>query len=157
MYVFDTNVFIIISRNYFKDSFKTFWDKFDNYLDEEKIISVREVKLELESYQGERFDYKKWCKERESIFQIPSNEEIEFVKEIFGVRRFQELISRKAMLKGTPVADPFVIAKAKIKNYVVVTQEEYKPNAAKIPNVCQHFKIGCIGLEEFLKIEKWQF
>ncbi|MGE3063529.1 MAG: PIN domain-containing protein [bacterium] len=157
MYVFDTSVFIVISRSYFKDSFRTFWDRFDNYLDDEKIISVREVKLELESYQGEKFNYIKWCRERESIFQVPTSEEAEFVREIFKINRFSELISRKSVLKGTPVADPFVIAKAKIKKFVVVTQEEYKPNAAKIPNVCKHFEIDCIGLEDFLKNEKWQF
>jgi hypothetical protein len=35
--------------------------------------------------------------------------------------------------------------------------ELLKPNAAKIPNICKHFKIPCMTLEEFMEAEGWQF
>jgi hypothetical protein len=35
--------------------------------------------------------------------------------------------------------------------------EEFKPNGAKIPNICDHFGIGCLSLEEFMEREGWQF
>ena len=38
---------------------------------------------------------------------------------------------------GTPVADPFIIAKAKANGLSVVTQEVYRENAHKIPNICR--------------------
>ncbi len=43
-----------------------------------------------------------------------------------------------------------IIACAKIQGGTVVTEEQLKPNAAKIPNVCEHFKIPCINLETFM-------
>ncbi len=54
-------------------------------------------------------------------------------------------------------ADPFIIAKARIEDAVVVTQEEFKENGVKIPNICNHFHISCLDLEGFLKSEAWIF
>jgi hypothetical protein len=56
------------------------------------------------------------------------------------------------------VADPFVVAAAATKEEgVVVTQERFRENAAKIPNVCRHFGVGCIDLEEFMANQNWNF
>jgi len=73
------------------------------------------------------------------------------------VQHFQAMIRKKERLKGKPVADPFVIAKAKISGVWVVTQEKLKENAAQIPNVCKHFEIPCINLEGFMEKENWTF
>jgi hypothetical protein len=35
--------------------------------------------------------------------------------------------------------------------------EKLKPNAAKIPNICKHFGVPCMTLEEFMGAEDWQF
>ena len=72
-------------------------------------------------------------------------------------RNFRSMISKQSILKGTPVADPFVIAAAYIRNGQVVTQEGRKPNAAKIPNVCAHFDIKCLNLEGLMEKEGWTF
>jgi len=64
------------------------------------------------------------------------------------------LISQKSMLQGTPVADPFVI---KVMSGKVVTQEIFKPYAAKIPNVCMHFDIPFTNLQGFMETEGWIF
>jgi hypothetical protein len=77
--------------------------------------------------------------------------------QIFKVKHFQALIGEKQRLKGTPVADAFVIACARRYGGTVVTEERLKPNAAKIPNVCDHFKIGCISLEGFMQQQAWKF
>jgi hypothetical protein len=50
-----------------------------------------------------------------------------------------------------------VIAKAKVVGGCVVTQEKKKPQAAKIPNVCEHFGIHCVNLEGFMEQENWTF
>ena len=54
-------------------------------------------------------------------------------------------------------ADPFVIARAAITRSTVVTMEQFKDNAAKIPNICRHFNVRCITLEEFMQAEGWTF
>jgi len=80
-----------------------------------------------------------------------------FVSKIFSVRHFQYLVGQKQTLKGTPVADPFLIASAKVRKGCVVTGEKKKPNAAKIPNVCEYFGIDCTNLEGFMEREGWSF
>jgi len=83
--------------------------------------------------------------------------EAAFVSKIFSVPHFAQLISAKAQMTGQPVADPFLIAAAHECGGTVVTQERLKPNAAKIPNVCQHFGISCMNFEGFLKAEGYSF
>ena len=73
------------------------------------------------------------------------------------MRHFQSMIRRQERLQGKPVADPFVIARAKVSGAWVVTQEKNIENAAKIPNVCDHFGISCINLEGFMEKENWTF
>lgn len=79
------------------------------------------------------------------------------MRQILAIRHFQTLIGGKELLKGTPVADPFVIAAARIKKGSVVTQEKRKPNAAKVPNICDHFQIPCVDLGEFMEQQGWSF
>lgn len=68
------------------------------------------------------------------------------------------MIRRRELLQGGSVADPFVVARAKcLGDGCVVTTEKYSPNAAKIPNVCEHFGVDCTNLEEFMEREKWRF
>lgn len=80
-----------------------------------------------------------------------------FVSEIFKVSHFQQLISAAAQLKGKPVADPFLVASAKVNAAVLVTEEQFKPNAAKIPNVCEHFSVKYMNLEQMMEAENLQF
>lgn len=70
---------------------------------------------------------------------------------------FQQNIERQKILKGGKNADPFLIARAKILNIPVVTMEKYKEHAVKIPNICEHFGIECLHLEDFMEKENWQF
>ena len=80
-----------------------------------------------------------------------------FVNSIFQIPHFQYLVSAKQRLKGNPVADPFVIAAARIKEGCVVTEEDKKKNSARIPNICDHFNIPCTNVEGFMEMENWKF
>ncbi len=122
----------------------------------DKLYSIREARNELEAY-NEVEHLETWIKENTKIFRTPTPDELEFVAEIFKIKHFRALIGRKALLKGTPVADPFLIAAAAMSGDVVVTQERLKPNGAKVPNVCLHFNIECVDLERFMEIEDWSF
>ena len=98
-----------------------------------------------------------WVRQQRAMFVIPGAEETEFVRKIFEVRHFQALVRETQRLKGQPVADPFVIACAFVRNGTVVTEEERKPNAAKIPNVCDHFRVRWTNVEGFLSENQWRF
>lgn len=153
MYVFDTNsleaLFAIP-----KKIFPSMWDQYDALIGDGKIISVKEAAKEIERKDGLLAE---WAKNHKKIFAAPTAEEAVFVGEIFKVRNFQHSLEQKKQLKGGPHADPFLIAKAKILNWTVVTEEKLKPTAAKIPNICNHFKVKCKNLEEFMEQEGWKF
>ena len=154
-YVFDTNSFIVISH-YYPQQFPSFWDKFNQAVEVEKIISVREVFRELDQ-EASAPHLSDWIKRHKNIFMIPSAAATQFVSTIFSVSHFQTLVSEKSRLAGRPCADPFIIAWAKVIKGCVVTEEKEKPNAAKIPNVCQHFGVDCTNLQGFMERENWTF
>lgn len=154
IYVFDSNVLISLFRNYYRGRFPSLWQKFDVYVVSGQIVSVREVLNEI----GSRDDQlSEWAKQNREVFSQPSSEELAFIAEIFKVNHFQMLVRSEERLKGKPVADPFVIAKAKIIQGCVVTDEILKPNAAKIPNVCNHFGVAHLNFEGFMEKENWTF
>jgi hypothetical protein len=155
-YVFDT-VSLRVIGNYYPNQFPSFWAKFDALVTAGEIISVREALSEIQFQAKSAPHIYRWAKQHRSIFLPPTADEAHFVAKIFAVKHFQSLISEKQRLRGSPVADPFLIASAKIRSACVVTEEEKKPNAAKIPNVCDHFGIDCINVEKFLEREGWQF
>ncbi len=156
IYVFD-NSSLSNLKHFFPEVFKSVWIGLDDLIASDQLISTKEVWRELQNGNptGHVND---WLKQRKHIFSTPTNEELRFVAEIFRIRHFQTLIGEKQRLKGTPVADPFVIACAKARaNGVVVTDESRKQNAARIPNVCEHFGIPCINLREFMQQQNWKF
>ena len=154
-FVFDTSSFRIL-RHYYPNRFPSVWAGLEDLVVAGQLISTREVFNELENFDDPG-PLLAWAKDHKDIFATPTNEETEFVARIFQVPHFQALIAQKAILTGRPVADPFVVAAAGVKAGTVVTQERFKQNAAKIPNVCQHFGVPCIDLEEFMTTQGWNF
>ena len=154
-YVFDTSSFSVIG-NYYPEQFPTFWEKFDQAATAGTIISVREVRRELDFYVPYPH-LSDWVKDHGDIFSPPIPAETQFVQEIFSVRHFQMLVSEKDRLAGNLGADPFVIARAKVINGCVITEETRRPHAARIPNVCDHFEVDCTNLQEFMEREGWTF
>lgn len=156
VYIFDSSPFIVLFRHFYPSRFPSLWEKFESMIEDEKIISVREVANEINSY-GNEDRLIEWARNHKELFLKPNREELLFVTEIFKVEHFQTLIRKKERLQGKPVADPFIISKAKILKCTVVTQEQWKENSAKLPNVCEYFEIECIDLENFMENEDWTF
>ena len=154
-YVFDTSSFIVLGH-YFPERFPSFWEHFDAAVSDQQILSTREVLRELDS-QNSRAHLREWIGRNREIFTTPTPAETKFVSRIFAVGHFRQLVTVKQRLKGTPVADPFVIAAAAIRNACVVTEETRRENAARIPNVCEHFSIEWKSLEGFMAAERWRF
>ena len=121
-YVFDSDSLINLFTHYYSERFPTLWKKFDALVSGGKLISVREVFNEIVSRED---TLAIWAKKQKNILFLESTtEELKFVGEIFQVRHFQAMICKQERLKGKPVADPFVIARAKILRACVVTQEK---------------------------------
>jgi hypothetical protein len=155
MYVFDTNVFITLGY-YYPKRFPTIWTKIDELADENELISVREVRRELDRNCSSD-DMNEWIERYRRIFVIASNEECAIVASIFRNRQYCGLVRRKNILKGLPVADPFIIAAAKTRNGIVVTEESAAIKGARIPAVCDKFNVECTNLEGFLEQQDLKF
>lgn len=155
IYVFDTSPLSELFKSFYRSRFPTLWQHFDEIVSEGRLVSTREVMREVED--GPIEAARTWCDDNKEIFTTPNAAEAEFIGRIYAVRRFQQNIEQRKMLRGGRNADPFVIARAAICEGTVVTLEKEKPNAAKIPNICTHFKLPCLSLEEFMEAENWQF
>lgn len=153
-YVFDTGPFVSLFRNFYPSTFITLWENFDALIENGEIISTREVFREIE---GQDDDLLTWAKNHKQIFATPTPQEGEFVAGVYAVAHFQSNIEQQKILKGGKNADPFVVAKAAVEGLHVVTLEKLKPNAAKVPNICKHFDLPCLSLENFMQKEGWKF
>ena len=155
-YIFDNNTLTGIFRHYYRESFSSFWTLFDKMVSDGNILSVREVHNEIKKLTR-KDDLEIWAKSNSSFFHDPTSEELQFITQIYSVPHFSNSISQQKLLKGGPFADPFIIAKAYVENATVVSEEKLRLNAAKIPNICEHFKIPCINFQLFLKQNNWSF
>ncbi len=154
IYVFDTSSFIVL-ENFYPETFPTFWEHVDELVESGRLISVSEVYKEIQNVVAADHLIA-WTDGHMHIFQPPMTQEMA-VADIFAIAHFQQLISEKQRVKGSPVADPWVIARARVLNGCVVTEETLKPHAAKIPNVCQHFTVDCTNLQGALTREGWRY
>lgn len=164
VYIFDSSPLIHLFKNYYLTRFPSLWAKFDEMVECSQIVSVEEVYKELTGAITIKDRLSEWAIVNKDIFfHQPDIQELGFIREIFRVKHFEGLVTRKAMLSGNPVADPFVIAAAKIKDACVVTSEGFdtdgniNQNAPKIPYICQQFSISCCNLEQFMEKEGWMF
>jgi hypothetical protein len=155
MYVFDNSPLSTLFRNYYPKRFPSLWKNFDALVAGSGLISTREAYREIED--SNIASLRDWAKNNEHLFPVPNANEGAFVAKIYAVQHFQQNIEQQKLLKGGRNADPFVISKAAVDKATVVTMELFKDNAAKIPNICKHFGIPCMTLEEFMEAEGWQF
>jgi len=153
-YILDTNSIRVLS-NYYAAQFPTFWSKFDAEVGAQRIVSVREVLKELEDFKS-NWIYQK-AKGMKSAFLAPSGQQAAFVANLLSQKKYQAMVARKNLLQGKPVADPFLVAAGFELGGSVVTEEKRKKNAVKIPNVCDHFNIRVVNVEQMLIDFGWSF
>jgi hypothetical protein len=154
IYVFDSSTLIHLFTNFYPNRFPSLWERFGRAIESRTIVSTREVFNELDQYNDRLAS---WVKVNRDVFLTPSQDELSRVADIFSIPHFQSLVRKQERLQGKPVADPFVIAKASVLSGCVVTEEDKKPNASRIPNVCEHFCVKCANLEGFMEMEDWTF
>jgi len=154
MYLFDTNIFRSLSV-FYPESFSAVWDKLNHLASKGGLISVREVYLELIRNCPEQH-IEKWATSHKKIFVVPNNTELEYVSRLLKTEENRNLLRHENIIKGLPVADPFIIAVAKNRGATVVTQE-IRRLGAKIPNVCTKEKISCCSLRDFFNAEKIKY
>lgn len=114
-----------------------------------KIIATYLVREELQKGDDELLEYVK--KKIPHLFLEPTAKEQKIVKVIINNPSFSKWAT------GTKnKADPFVVALAKVFNLIVVTYENPRATANKIPAACRLLEVECIDFITFLRQENFQ-
>ncbi len=146
---------LIQSKNgpYGFDFAPTFWKWLERAIDDGKIRSPSRVYEELTEYEDELADWAKAMKTNGLFFVDPTQSVQDAYRTIADHVKAKYVTAQAALfLSG---ADGWVIAHAKESNGVVVTHEatvNKDSKKAKIPNVCDHFRVPCINLQDMRKV-----
>lgn len=130
-YSLDSDAIINAWRDYPIQNFPKIWEWIEQ-IGKERIGGMSEVVFkELEKGGDECFD---WFKQRKSLFVHPNDQEIQV-----EVKRLVTNYNNFGIITGKNEGDPYVVALAKIKGAVVVTNESPSNdmNGPKIPDVCR--------------------
>lgn len=146
----------MVLENYYPDRFPTLWGQLGALATDNRLHSVSEVVKELDRNNTRQF-LLDWVDTRQGLFPTPTASESKFVAGIFAVAKFQALVKQKSRLKGSPVADPWVVARAVQLGATVVTEESTDPKAIRIPAVCKHFRVPCVNIEGLMAQEGWKY
>lgn len=144
LFLLDSNIFIEAKNRYYSFDFcPAFWDFLDKEIDKNTILTIKEVYNELSNGDDNLAD---WIKERkDSSFFIPFDDE-ETQKEFAKIAQYiVNNFSQEEATKFLSVADPWLIAKAKVLEATIVTHEVLAPpntKKVKIPNICVHFGVN---------------
>ena len=146
-YMVDTCSFTAIRKNYPQDVFPSVWGKLDELADTGKIASIENVFKELEVQDNEVLA---WAKSHKGVF-LPLDEAIQNQTKVI-LKSHTGLVDVRRRRSG---ADPFVIAASIVHSCIVVTEEKANSSATKpkIPDVCNAYQVGCIGVLEMFRRE----
>lgn len=152
IYCIDTCCFITGWATYDPETFSGVWERLAGLADDGRLVSSSEVLDELSKKADAIHD---WAKARESMF-LPLTPDV--VAETRALlKKYPRLLNER---KGRNSADPYVLALAKVKGCVVVSEETPSTNVEtnpKVPSVCAAEGIECIRLPELIKRERWKF
>lgn len=151
LYVVDSDVWITAWRQYPPDVefFKPIWDGIDEMVNGSTLCSPEEVRFELEKGTDGLAPY---LKKRIGIFHPFDAEHQQALIEV------QTKVTLVDPNSDRNRADPFVVALAKAKTGIVVSNEgprKHKTARHKIPDACKEFGISCMTFLDFLKKKPW--
>jgi predicted nucleic acid-binding protein len=144
-YLIDSNVLIEAHRRYYGfDVCPGFWDSVVWHHGQDHLLSLDKVREELDEEQDV---LNQWAKTSMPASGFATSNEPAVV-DLFGKLQVwaqaQTQFTAAARQEFATVADAWLVAYAKAHDLVLVTHEEYRPDAKKripIPNVCKAFDV----------------
>ena len=154
-FVLDANVFIEAARRYYAfDLAPGFWESLIRQTKNGRVQSIDRVKKELERGKDQLAE---WAK-GDFDFGFDSTDEVDVIElysEIVNWVQSQNQFTGAAKAEFARGADGWLVAYARVKGSIVVTQEVLAPPEAKIkvkiPNVCQAFNLPYVDTFEMLR------
>ncbi|CUQ65937.1 PIN domain protein [Candidatus Nitrospira inopinata] len=153
-YVLDANVFIQAARRYYSfDVVPGFWDSLEQQAANGHLRSIDRVKQELGRGKDK---LAAWAKSNfnDAFVSTDKDDVIRAYGEVMAWVRAQSQFSDAAKADFASGADGWLVAYAKAKGCVVVTEEVWNPSIKRkvpIPNVCQAFDVPFVDTFEMLR------
>lgn len=155
-YWLDTSVFLTASRGDLAfDLHPEFWEMLENDARNGFIASPRFVYREIVELSGRTDEVAQWAtrlKANGIMFMEPDEGTVTAFTEIADyIHQYVDPSEGDAFLDE---ADPWVVAHALAGGTVVVSQEKLIGIGSKriaIPNLCEHFALGCVKTNQFLR------
>lgn len=154
IYLLDANIFVQASRRYYAfDIAPTFWEKLIEHAVGGRIRSIDRVQTEL--VRGND-DLASWAEKEFSTYfeRTDRNEIVEVYQAIISWVQQHPQFHDSAKANFASGADGWLIACAKVQNYIIVTQEQFNPQIKRkvpIPNVCDEFSVATIDTFTMLR------
>lgn len=151
IYCIDTSSLITgFKRLYPAQVFVGLWRQIDALVEEGRLRAPEEVYRELEDQDDE---LTKWIKRHRTMFIAPDYYQTAVISQIAVA--FPSLSKSKV---SANTADPWVIALAESKGYIVVSEERGgSVQNPKIPQMCQHYRLTHISFLSIVLNEGWVF
>ena len=154
IYILDTNI-IRTLLNFFPKKGKRFeevWEKIDEKIRAGEFISTDECYNELTRQFSDKTDQYQWFHGHRDMFKNPNNKESVIISQLFLNPKMRETVHQKNILENRPSADVYIAAKAKVLDATVVTNENYKPHSAQLPNLCEELDVKYISYDDFMAL-----
>lgn len=156
-YCIDTSGFIKGWRYYPPGNFPAVWRDVESLIVGGSLIAPEEVYEELKRGGDDLYD---WTCKRNGLF-IPHDADIQnTVSAILADPEHAKLLYSQSDATLV-VADPFVIASAKVHACTVISGEDLQlspsPRKTKIPNVCAAMGIEHVSFLEFIQEQGWVY
>lgn len=153
IYWVDSDV-LIQSKNgpYGLDFAPTFWKWLEQCIVDGKIRSPMWVHKELTEYKDDLADWAK-ARKAEGLFFVDAGHSVQSVYQTIANHVTSVYVAAQ-VAKFLAGADGWVIAHARESNGIVVTHEatvNKNSKKVKIPNVCDHFNVPCMNLQDMRK------
>ena len=153
-YVLDANVFMEAHRRYYAyDLCPGFWECLLHHHSGMRLISIDRVRAEI--YTGD--DLENWVKNAAPSTLFGSTRDAAVATQFGAMMAWVQNNSQfkpEAKAEFAQVADGWLAAYAKVNGYLLVTHEEYAPEAKKrvpLPNVCKAFDVGYVDTFAMLR------
>ena len=157
MYSLDTSFFMDWQARYYPlDLFPTLERSFVGMITTGRCGAVELVKEEINAVGTPGL--RTWALSHSGLF-LPMTPEVQIEAAAIEAS-YPELMNPKGLNES---ADAYVIALAKIKDWVVVSQEtsvqeKHRPRQSYfIPDVCRDLGVPCVNLLGMMRREKWVF
>lgn len=149
MFIIDANSLMLLKRHYSTNVFVSLWSNICQFIDNGKLISLKEVQNELT-----KEDKEFWTKihnKNDNFFIDPQDKETDCLSQLEGFKVYDEEWS-----EGESMSDPLLICFGLANNYIVLTEENQR-SEMRIPYVCRELGVECLNLSQFFEYNEWKF